>query len=129
MSVTQFRPMSTTVADVMHGTMPLVSAGMRMTDTIEQMTAGRLGCVGVVDSDGCLMGIITDGDLRRNMDDGMFGRCAADIMTWRPITAPPSMSLSDALKLMNERKITVLFVVNDHRPIGVVHMHDLVAHA
>jgi arabinose-5-phosphate isomerase len=116
------------VADLMHATMPLVASGKRMTDTIEQMTAGRFGCVGVVDSFGKLVGIITDGDLRRHMDEGLLGRTAADVMTWNPVTVERGMGLQRSLELMNSKKITVLFVVDDdHKPLGLVHLHDLIA--
>lgn len=117
-----------TVADLMSGTMPLVSAGTRMTDSIEAMTAGKFGCVGVVDSSGQLMGIITDGDLRRHMDSGMFHSTAADVMTWSPLSFGAQIPVKEALWTLNQRRITVAFVVDkESKPIGIVHLHDLLA--
>ena len=115
------------VGDIMHGTMPLVSSSMRAVDVVENMTAGQFGCVGVVDESGQLMGIITDGDLRRHVDEISRNSVAADMMTWHPITIGKNALLSEALSLMSRRKITVLFVVEENKPVGLVHIHDLIA--
>lgn len=117
-----------TVGEIMHGTIPLVSSSLRISEAIESMTAGQLGCVGVVDNAGHLMGVITDGDLRRHFDRlQRGGTTAADIMTWHPVTVSRHALLSEALMLMTTRKITALFVVEDAKPVGIVHIHDLVA--
>jgi arabinose-5-phosphate isomerase len=118
-----------TVADLMHGAAdtPLVAPQTPMREALLVMTEKRFGCVGVVASDGSLAGIITDGDLRRHID-GLFERSAGEVMTPGPKTAPPSMLAAEALKKMTETapSSTVLFVVEDARPVGILHIHDLV---
>jgi arabinose-5-phosphate isomerase len=89
------------------------------------MTEKALGCLGVVDGDGRLSGIVTDGDLRRNMGDGLLARRAADIMTAGPKTVSPELLASAALEIINSSKITALFVVEDGKPVGLIHIHDL----
>ena len=89
------------------------------------MTAKRFGCVGVTDDKARLIGIVTDGDLRRHMAGQLLIRKARDIMTKGPLTLPPDKLAASALGLMNERSITSIFVVEDKIPIGIVHIHDL----
>jgi len=107
--------------------LPLTSAGSSMHDAIVEMTAKRLGVIGVVDDDGYLVGVITDGDLRRNMERGL-DHSAAEFMSASPKTVSADALIDDALALFDEYKITTLFVVEeDHerrRPIGVLHIHD-----
>jgi arabinose-5-phosphate isomerase len=88
------------------------------------MTAKHFGCVGIVDADGRLQGVITDGDLRRHMGDALLTRLACEIMTDRPATIRAPALAAEALSLMNERAITSLFVVEDGRPVGILHIHD-----
>jgi arabinose-5-phosphate isomerase len=118
-----------TVGDLMHRTAeaPLVEPSASMRDALLVMTEKRFGCVGVVDGEGRLAGIITDGDLRRHMD-GLLDHTAGQIMTRAPKTVPPSMLAGEALKKMTEDapSSTVLFVVEDARPVGILHIHDLV---
>lgn len=118
-----------TVSDLMHGPgeLPLVPPAAPMREALLVMTEKRFGCVGVVGADGALAGIITDGDLRRHID-GLFERSAGEVMTPAPKTAPPSMLAAEALKKMTETapSSTVLFVVDDARPVGILHIHDLV---
>jgi arabinose-5-phosphate isomerase len=118
-----------TVADLMHGPgeLPLVAPEASMRETLLVMTEKRFGCVGVTGPGGVLAGIITDGDLRRHID-GLFERSAGEVMTPGPKTAPPSMLAAEALKKMTETapSSTVLFVVDDARPVGILHIHDLV---
>jgi arabinose-5-phosphate isomerase len=118
-----------TVADLMHGPgeAPLVTPETPMREALLVMTEKRFGCVGVVGADGALAGIITDGDLRRHID-GLFEHSAGEVMTPGPKTAPPSMLAAEALKRMTETapSSTVLFVVEDSRPVGILHIHDLV---
>jgi arabinose-5-phosphate isomerase len=118
-----------TVADLMHGPgeVPLVSPEAPMREALLVMTEKRFGCVGVTGPDGELAGIITDGDLRRHID-GLFERSAGEVMTPGPKTAPPAMLAAEALKKMTETAppSTVLFVVEDARPVGILHIHDLV---
>ena len=115
-----------TVGELMHGPgeLPLVHLHTSMADTLLVMSEKRFGCVGVTDDAGHLVGIITDGDLRRHMD-GLLGHTSKAVMTCAPATAPPSMLAAEALNLMNGRRITVLFVVEADRPVGILHIHDL----
>jgi len=115
-----------TVADLMHGhdELPLIGADAAMADALLVMSEKRFGAVGVVDGAGLLAGLITDGDLRRHMD-GLLQHTAGQVMTQRPLTIAPGALAAEALKVMNERRITVLFVVDAGRPVGVLHVHDL----
>lgn len=115
------------VADIMHGGdgLPVVKPQDGMTQVILEMTAKSLGCVGVVGEDGLLAGIITDGDLRRHLDPDLMHAPAQQVMTRNPKTVAPSLLAAEALRIMNEKSITSLFVVDDGRPVGVVHVHDL----
>ena len=88
------------------------------------MTSKMLGCVGIVDNAGHLEGIITDGDLRRCMSADIFAKNAADIMTRNPKTVEGDILVAEALKMMNEKHITQLFVLKDQKPVGILHMHD-----
>ena len=114
-----------TVADLMHKgrEVPTVPPSASMKDALLVMTEKHFGCVGVVE-DGRLAGLITDGDLRRHMD-GLLTHTAGEVMTHRPLTVTPGMLAGEALKLMNDRGVTVLFVVEDDRPAGILHVHDL----
>lgn len=115
------------VADIMHGgdTLPLVGPDSAMAEVILVMTAKSLGCAGVVGADGRLAGIITDGDLRRHMRSDLLGLKAREVLTGAPKTVPPNMLAAEALRIINEKAITSLFVVEDGRPVGVLHVHDL----
>jgi arabinose-5-phosphate isomerase len=115
------------VRDLMHTKeeIPLVSLGTRMSEAILVMTAKSFGCVGVCDSGGCLIGVITDGDLRRHMGASLLQRTVAEVMHRNPKTIAVAALATDALGLMNRFKITSLFVFEeDERPIGFLHMHD-----
>ncbi|MGQ0664240.1 MAG: KpsF/GutQ family sugar-phosphate isomerase [Pseudomonadota bacterium] len=115
------------VLDLMHrGTeMPLIAATARMAEAVIEMTAKRLGCVGVIDADGGLVGIITDGDLRRHMAPDLLHETADRVMTSGPKTIRPQALAAEALGLMNESAVTNLFVVEADRPLGVLHIHDI----
>jgi len=115
-----------TVADLMHGDdeLPLVSADAPMAQALLVMSEKRFGAAGVVGTDGRLTGLITDGDLRRHMD-GLLTHRADEVMTRSPLTIAPGALAAEALKVMNERRITVLFVVEAERPVGILHVHDL----
>ena len=115
------------VADIMHAgsAIPLVMPHEPMSAAILEMTAKSFGCVGVREPDGQLIGIITDGDLRRNMGDALLGRTAAEIMNGSPKTITAGALAAEALGLMNRSAITALFVVDEvGRPAGFIHMHD-----
>jgi arabinose-5-phosphate isomerase len=113
------------VTYLMHGgdDMPLIHEGKSMHDAIVEMTAKRLGLVGVVDAAGDLIGIITDGDLRRNIERGLE-HTAAEFMTRNPKTIAPDSLVDEALDLFDEFRITQLFVVENRKPVGVLHIHD-----
>jgi arabinose-5-phosphate isomerase len=104
---------------------PLVDPDRPMSEVLLVMTQKAFGCVGVVDHAGALLGIITDGDLRRHMESGLLGRLAAEVMTKGPRTARPGILAAEALHVMNEKKITSLFVLGeDQKPVGILHLHD-----
>lgn len=115
-----------TVGDLMHGMdeVPLIGQDQPMDQALLMMSEKRFGSVGVVDGSGVLIGLITDGDLRRHMD-GLMGHSAGEVMTRDPRTVEPRTLAAEALKLMNEMRITVLFVVDGERPVGILHVHDL----
>ncbi len=115
------------VCDIMHekGEVPLVLPADRMSEAILVMTAKSFGCVGVCEPDGRLIGVITDGDLRRHMGDALLGKSVRAVMHQTPKTITAAALAADALGLMNRFAITSLFVVDEgDRPIGFLHMHD-----
>ncbi|HZD26909.1 MAG TPA: KpsF/GutQ family sugar-phosphate isomerase [Alphaproteobacteria bacterium] len=115
------------VEDLMHrgDEMPLVAPDTPMSETLLTMTEKRFGCAGVVDGEGRLVGIVTDGDLRRHMGDGLLTRRTGEIMTAGPKTIRGAALAAEALGQMNASAITSLFVVDDGRPRGIVHVHDI----
>lgn len=116
----------TQVRQVMHGAdrLPLVEETTPMQDVILAMTAGGFGVAAVLDVTGGLIGVVSDGDLRRNMK-GILDRTAADICTRHPVTVTPDTLAAEALALINKNKIGVLFVCEGNRPVGILHLHDL----
>ena len=119
------------VSDIMHGPegLPLVRPDTAMRDVLLTMTAGGFGVAGVVEQNGRLLGIITDGDLRRHMAPELLQRCACEVMTERPKTVVPGMLAAEALAYMNDStpKVTCLFVVESSdagAPLGILHVHD-----
>ncbi len=117
----------TFVRDLMHGgaEMPLRPLGTRMSEALVEMSAKGFGCVGITDGAGFLVGIITDGDLRRHMRPDLLEARVEDVMTKGPNTVRPDQLASETLEILNSLKRTVLFVVEGRRAVGVVHMHDL----
>lgn len=116
--------------DLMHAdqAMPLIDASATMGEALIEMSQKGFGCVGVTSQGGQLVGIVTDGDLRRNMAGDLAARIVSDVMTADPMTASPGDLASDALRRMTagQRKITQLFVCEaDGRPAGLLHIHDL----
>ena len=107
--------------------MPLIGSDSSMHDAIVEMSAKRLGVVGVTDESGNLIGVITDGDLRRNIERGL-DLPASEYMSADPKTVGPDALIDDALTLFEEYRITTLFVVDEQdgarRPLGVLHIHD-----
>ena len=115
------------VADIMHvgADVPIVASGEPMSAAILVMTAKSLGCVGACDRAGRLIGIVTDGDLRRHMDNFLLGRLVDEVMHSSPRTIEAAALAAEALGVMSRNAITSLFVVDDEaRPIGLLHMHD-----
>lgn len=117
----------TFVRDVMHKdeTVPLVAKGTRMSAAIVEMSTKGFGCVGIVSNDGALVGIITDGDLRRHMRDDLLASIVDGVMTKNPKSIRPDQLAAEALEILNARKVTALFVVDNTKPVGLVHVHDL----
>jgi len=118
------------VRRLMHSgkSLPLTRAESNMHDTVVEMSSKRLGVIGVTDADGYLLGVITDGDLRRNIERGL-DHTAEEFMTRDPKTIAPDALIDEALTLFEEYKITALFVVEEaddggKKPVGVLHIHD-----
>ena len=113
------------VAHLMHEDMPLVTADTPMGEALVEISAKGFGVVGVTDGDGALVGIVTDGDLRRHMD-GLLDRTAGDVMTAGPQTIGPDALAEEAMAQMQARRITCLFVRGEAGgpPLGLLHIHD-----
>ena len=116
------------VADIMHkdDEMPLVNENANMQEALLVMTEKMLGCVGIVDKDNQLIGIITDGDLRRWMSPDLITANVTKVMTRNPKVISSDALIVDAVNIMNNtgRGITNLFVTDNGKPIGVIHIHD-----
>jgi arabinose-5-phosphate isomerase len=115
------------VRDIMHtgAEIPLAAVGTPMSEAIGEMTAKSFGCVGIIDTEGRLVGIITDGDLRRHMSPNLLELNVETVMTREPKTVRPGQLVSEALELLNSLQKTQLIVVEKDKPVGVVHFHDL----
>ncbi len=115
------------VGDIMHkgSTLPLAQAHEPMSSALVTMTEKSFGCLGVINADGQLVGILTDGDLRRHMAPGLLSRPVSEVMTVAPKTIDPETLASTALHIINASRITALFVVANDIPVGIVHIHDL----
>ncbi len=105
---------------------PLIAPELSVPEALKAMSRDSLGCAGVVEN-GKLIGIITDGDLRRRLTPEMFARDARALMTPDPLTIASDAPIADAIAIMNSKRITILFAVEEGKPVGVVHMHDLLA--
>jgi arabinose-5-phosphate isomerase len=116
------------VRDIMHrgDDVPLIPPDATMADAVGTISDKGFGCVGVIDGNGMLVGIVTDGDLRRHMANDLLSRRVSEVMTRNPKTVPPDCLVGEALAMMNmtPRPFTVVFVVENGRPAGIVHMHD-----
>ncbi len=114
------------VRDIMHGgdELPLIAHHANMQEALLAMTAKRFGCVGVVNEDGLLTGVVTDGDLRRHMAPDLLAALVVEVMTPSPLSIRPQALAAEALGIMNQRAITSLFVVEEAKPVGIVHIHD-----
>ena len=115
------------VSDLMHSdsAMPILDENADMQRVLLEMTSKRLGCVGFINAQGELTGMLTDGDLRRCLSAQILAEKAINIMTKNPKTINKDMLASEAMKIMHEKKITNIFIVEDNKPVGVIHIHDL----
>jgi arabinose-5-phosphate isomerase len=116
-----------TAKDVMHvgERLPLAPLGTPMSEALKIQSEKSFGCTIVVDADGRLAGIVTDGDVRRHMANDLLSRTVEEVMTKRPLTIGPDMLLGEALELVETRKVSALVVVAQERPVGLVHVLDL----
>ncbi|MFC0245866.1 SIS domain-containing protein [Falsochrobactrum ovis] len=117
----------THIREVMHrdDRVPLVKIGTSMPEAMKVQSHKRFGCVGVVDEAGNLAGIITDGDLSRNLHRNLSELSVDEVMTSNPKTVSPQTLVGAAMSLLEEHHISVLLVVEDSKPVGIVHFHDL----
>ena len=116
------------VKNVMHSAkkLPLINENVPMTTAIIEMTKKRFGCLGVVSKTNNLIGIITDGDLRRHMEDNILEKKTSYIMTKKPKTVGENIFAIEALNIMKKNKITQVFVTKNNKPIGILHIHDCI---
>ncbi len=115
------------VRDIMHAgkEVPLKPLGTKMSDAIIEMSSKGFGCVGITDARGALVGIVTDGDLRRHMRPDLLEVKVDEIMTRGVKSVRPDQMTSEALEFLNASKVTALFVVESGKPVGLIHIHDL----
>ena len=115
------------VSEIMHtgASLPIALETDPMTDVLAEMTAKNFGCVGIINQIGDLTGIVTDGDLRRHMSSDLFNMPTCDVMTSHPKVINPHTLAAEALRIMNEWKVTCLFAVEDGKPVGICRMHDI----
>jgi arabinose-5-phosphate isomerase len=115
------------VGQLMHAgdAIPLVALGTAMAGAVVEMSTKGFGCVGIIDADGMLAGIITDGDLRRHMRPDLLHARVEEVMTHAPKTVRPEQLASEALEIINSSKITALLVAEGGRPVGIINFHDL----
>ena len=117
----------TQVREIMHvgDTVPVVAAGTAMREAILEMSGKGFGCVAITDGAGVLVGIITDGDLRRQIDNDLLSLSVDQVMTRNPKTVRPETLAVKALQMLNASSITALMVEDGGKPVGLVHLHDL----
>ena len=115
------------LSEVMHSKkeLPLAKLEEKMSKALITMTKKSFGCIGVINKNEQIVGIITDGDLRRKLNSKFFEKKASEIMTKNPTLADKNMLVGEAINLMNTKKITSLFICDKKRPLGIVHIHDL----
>jgi arabinose-5-phosphate isomerase len=114
-------------SDLMHSgdAVPLKPLGTRMSEAVAEISAKGFGCVAIVDARGHIAGIITDGDLRRQMRPELMTLSVEDVMTRNPKVIDRASLASEALELLNSMKITTLIVTEADKPVGIIHLHDL----
>ena len=115
------------LSEVMHlgKKLPLANLDEKMSKALLTMTKKSFGCIGVINNNNKIVGIITDGDLRRKLNSKFFEKKASEIMTRNPSLADKNMLVGEAINLMNTKKITSLFICEKKKPLGIVHIHDL----
>ena len=115
------------LSEIMHvkSELPLAKLDEKMSKALITMTKKSFGCIGVINNKNQIVGIITDGDLRRKLNSKFFERKASEIMTKNPTLANKNMLVGEAINLMNTKKITSLFICENKKPLGIVHIHDL----
>ena len=115
------------LSEVMHTKkeLPLAKLEEKMSKALITMTKKSFGCIGVINKNEQIVGIITDGDLRRKLNSKFFEKKASEIMTKNPTLANKNMLVGEAINLMNSKKITSLFICDKKKPLGIVHIHDL----
>jgi arabinose-5-phosphate isomerase len=113
--------------ELMHSgdAVPLKPLGTKMSDALVEMSSKGFGCVGIVDKNGAIVGIVTDGDLRRHMRPDLMTANVDDVMTRNPKTIRGDLLASEALEILNSSKITALIVTDAKKPVGIVHLHDI----
>ncbi len=115
------------VKDLMHkgAAVPLVQEGTKMSEVLIEITSKSMGCAGVVDAENRLLGIITDGDLRRHMSADITTKLAHEVMTKNPVATTAHALAAQALSVMNDKSITNLFVLGEAKKVeGIIHIHD-----
>ncbi len=112
------------VSDLMHTDTPIIEENASMKDVLIEMTNKSFGCACVISNKGKIIGIITDGDLRRKIDSDFLNKTAAEIMTPDPKVVSEDMFAQEAVKIMNKHSITSLLVGKDQKPCGIIHIHD-----
>ncbi len=115
------------LGEIMHKNkeLPLAKLDEKMSKALITMTKKSFGCIGVINNKNEIVGIITDGDLRRKLNSKFFEKQASEIMTKNPTLANKNMLVGEAINLMNTKKITSLFICDNKKPLGIVHIHDL----
>ncbi|TPK66038.1 MULTISPECIES: KpsF/GutQ family sugar-phosphate isomerase [unclassified Mesorhizobium] len=115
------------IREIMHvgERLPLVVSGTGMQDAILELSRKGFGCVAVTAADGALIGIVTDGDIRRHIGSNLTAMTVDEVMTRSPKTAAPDTLVATALQTINNSAITSLMVVEGNKPVGLVHLHDL----
>jgi arabinose-5-phosphate isomerase len=105
---------------------PLVNLGTGMPEAAMTLSQMRFGCVGVIDENGCLCGIVTDGDIARNLGTSLADMLVDEVMTRNPKTVKETTLATSAMAVLNRHNISALIVIDDaRRPVGIVHFHDL----
>ena len=114
------------VSEIMHigKKLPLIKESQYMDKALIEMTKKSFGCLGIINNQKKLIGIITDGDLRRKMNSDLINKSVKAVMKKKPLTIDEDFLIGEALNLMNNKKITSLFICKKNEPMGIIHIHD-----